>query len=222
VGPPRPSIRAVDLSDEHPCLTQLSSQAGTIGAGALSADSVNPAVALQPLHQGAITHRRCGKLPIAESTPKVIDHGGMVTLSMRVHPPVTPTVVLVMLVMPYLFRSQRSGGHAAGRDRWTSQYGRLCAGSYKVTPPGRSRATTSSTRPTDRPKDSSTRQAYGESDPAQDVSHILTGLRHVRGWIPCILPAAGRIAIAICSTGGGVRGVTGPLGQLRVGACPGA
>src|SRR3954447_11926858 len=27
-------------------------------------------------------------------------------------PPVTPTVVLVMLVMPYLFRSQRSGGHA--------------------------------------------------------------------------------------------------------------
>jgi len=55
--------------------------------------------------------------------------------------------------------------------------GAFCAGSYEVTPPGRLRATTSSAGPTDRPKDSSTRQAYGESDPAEDVSHILTGLR---------------------------------------------
>jgi hypothetical protein len=55
--------------------------------------------------------------------------------------------------------------------------GAFCAGSYKVTPPGRSRATTSSAGPTDRPKDSTSRQAYGESDPADDVSHILTGLR---------------------------------------------
>ena len=71
MGPPRPSIRAVDLDDEHPCLTELSSQPGTIGAGALNADSVNLAVALQPLHQGAITHRRCGKLAIAELAPDV-------------------------------------------------------------------------------------------------------------------------------------------------------
>jgi hypothetical protein len=85
VGPPRPSIRAVDLDDEDPCLTQLSSQAGTIGAGALDTDSVNLAVALQPLHQGAIGGRRCRKLPIAELTSKVIDHGGMVALSIRVH-----------------------------------------------------------------------------------------------------------------------------------------
>ena len=35
VGPPRPSIRAIDLDDEHPCLTELPSQAGTIAAGAL-------------------------------------------------------------------------------------------------------------------------------------------------------------------------------------------
>jgi len=46
------------------------------------------------------------------------------------------------------------------------------------------RATTSSAGPTDRPKDSSTRQAYRESDPAEDVSHILTGLRapHEGRW----------------------------------------
>jgi hypothetical protein len=56
--------------------------------------------------------------------------------------------------------------------------GASSAGSYEVTPPGRSRATTSSAGPTDRPKDSTTRQAYGESDPAEDVSqypHWRTG-----------------------------------------------
>src|SRR5688572_3747472 len=57
--------------------------------------------------------------------------------------------------------------------------GAFCAGSYEVTPPGRLRATTSSAGPTDRPKDSSTRQAYRESDPAEDVSHILTVLHGV-------------------------------------------
>src|SRR5829696_4367923 len=35
----------------------------------------------------------------------------------------------------------------------------------------------------------SLRQAYGESDPAEDVSHILTALRHVRGLDP--VPFAG-------------------------------
>src|SRR5215212_8432900 len=83
-----------------------------------------------------------------------------------------------MLVMPYLFRSQRSGGRTPRSGSMDKPVmGAFCAGSYEVTPPGRSRATTSSAGPTDRPKDSSTRQAYGESDPADDVSHILTGLR---------------------------------------------
>ena len=70
MGPPRPSIWTVDLDDEHPCLTELSSQPGTVGAGALNADSVNLAVALQPLHEGAIAGRRCGKLTIAELAPR--------------------------------------------------------------------------------------------------------------------------------------------------------
>jgi hypothetical protein len=56
--------------------------------------------------------------------------------------------------MPYLFRSLRSGGHAAVGIGGQASDGRLCAGSYEVTPPGRSRATTSSAGPTDRPKDS--------------------------------------------------------------------
>jgi hypothetical protein len=63
----------------------LSSQRGTVSAGALNPDSVNHAVALQPLHQGAITHRRCGKLTIAELAPEVIDHSGMVAVAMGVH-----------------------------------------------------------------------------------------------------------------------------------------
>ena len=59
------------------------------------------------------------------------------------------------------------------------------AGSYEVTPPGRSRAITPSAGPTDRPKDSTSRQAYGESDPAEDVSHILTGLREQSARVAC-------------------------------------
>jgi hypothetical protein len=83
-----------------------------------------------------------------------------------------------MLVMPYLFCSQRLGGRTLRSGSVDKPVmGAFCAGSYEVTPPGRLRATTSSAGPTDRPKDSSTRQAYGESDPAEDVSHILTGLR---------------------------------------------
>src|SRR5688500_3885028 len=84
-----------------------------------------------------------------------------------------------MLVMPYLFCSQRLGGRTLRSGSVDKPVmGAFCAGSYEVTPPGRLRATTSSAGPTDRPKDSSTRQAYGESDPAEDVSHILTGLRY--------------------------------------------
>jgi hypothetical protein len=82
--------------------------------------------------------------------------------------------------MPYLFCSQRLGGRTLRSGSVDKPVmGAFCAGSYEVTPPGRLRATTSSAGPTDRPKDSSTRQAYGESDPAEDVSHILTGLRDV-------------------------------------------
>jgi hypothetical protein len=67
-------------------------------------------------------------------------------------PAVTPTVVLVMLVMTYL--SVRSGQVGKpGRDRGQASDGCLCAGSYTVTPPSRSHAATSSTGPTDRPKD---------------------------------------------------------------------
>lgn len=57
MGPPRPSIRAVDLDDEHPCLAELSGQRGTVDAGALNTDSINRAVAVQPLHKGAIAGR---------------------------------------------------------------------------------------------------------------------------------------------------------------------
>src|SRR5688500_16784359 len=79
--------------------------------------------------------------------------------------------------MPYLFSSQRLGGRTLRSGSVDKPVmGAFCAGSYEVTPPGRLRATTSSAGPTDRPKDSSTRQAYRESDPAEDVSHILTGL----------------------------------------------
>ena len=121
MGPPRPSIRAVDLDDEHPCLTEMSSQAGTVGAGTLNADSIHHAVALQPLHQGAITHRRCGKLTIAELPPEVIDHGGMVALSMCVHATgdTNRGPCHAGHALPLPFAAVRWARR--GRDRWTSQ-----------------------------------------------------------------------------------------------------
>src|SRR4029453_5280519 len=54
VGTPRPSIRAVDLDDEYPCLPEMPSQRGTEAAGHPETDSIQLAVAVQPLHEGAI------------------------------------------------------------------------------------------------------------------------------------------------------------------------
>ena len=55
--------------------------------------------------------------------------------------------------------------------------GASSAGSYEVTPPGRSRASDAAHR-ADRStqRQQPTRQAYGESDPTGDATPILTGL----------------------------------------------
>src|SRR5687768_14283519 len=55
------------------------------------------------------------------------------------------------------------------------------AGSYEVTPPGRSRASDAAHR-ADRStqRQQPTRQAYGESYPTGDATPILTRLRHCR------------------------------------------
>jgi hypothetical protein len=76
--------------------------------------------------------------------------------------------------LPLPFAAVRWVHAAVGIGRQASD-GRLCAGSCQVTPPAV--RVQRRLRPTDRPKDSTSRQAYEESDPADDVSHILTGLR---------------------------------------------
>ncbi len=55
--------------------------------------------------------------------------------------------------------------------------GASSAGSYEVTPPGRSRASDAAHR-ADRStqRQQPTRQAYGESDPTGDATPILSGL----------------------------------------------
>ena len=60
--------------------------------------------------------------------------------------------------------------------------GAFCAGSYEVTPP-RPLACNDAFRRADgsTQRQQSLRQAYIESDPAEDVSHILTGLP-IGGW----------------------------------------
>jgi hypothetical protein len=67
--------------------------------------------------------------------------------------------------------------------------GAFCAGSYEVTPP-RPFACNDAFRRADgsTERQQSLRQAYEESDPTEDVTHILTGLRDWhrrrcgRGW----------------------------------------
>jgi hypothetical protein len=54
------------------------------------------------------------------------------------------------------------------------------AGSYEVTPPGRSRASDAAHRADgSTQRQQPTRQAYGASDPTGDATPILTGLRAV-------------------------------------------
>jgi hypothetical protein len=73
--------------------------------------------------------------------------------------------------------------------------GASSAGSYEVTPPGRSRAFDATHRAdgsTERQQP--TRQACGESDPMGDATHILTGLRTLP--VP-LLAALVRLAKAV-------------------------
>jgi len=59
--------------------------------------------------------------------------------------------------------------------------GASSAGSYEVTPPGRSRACDAAHRADgSTQRQQPTRQAYGESDPTGDATPILTGLRRKR------------------------------------------
>jgi hypothetical protein len=119
------------------------------------------------------------------------------------------------------------GGSAAGGDRRGAAevreggldkpvMGTFCAGSYEVTPPDRSRATTSSTGPTDRPKDSNPCVRLMESQTRRKTSSISSlaygnshgawvatgGLRHPRpelkhrepGLFGLVLATSGAVA----------------------------
>jgi hypothetical protein len=58
--------------------------------------------------------------------------------------------------------------------------GASSAGSYEVTPPGRSRTSDAAHRADgSTQRQQPTRQAYGESDPTGDATPILTGLWHI-------------------------------------------
>ena len=62
------------------------------------------------------------------------------------------------------------------------------AGSYEVTPPGRSRAYDAAHRADgSTQRQQPTRQAYGESDPTGDATPILTGLRSATPVRPLLL-----------------------------------
>jgi hypothetical protein len=91
--------------------------------------------------------------------------------------------------------------------------GALNARSYEVTPPSHSHALTPPTRPTNRSKDTKSRQAYGESDPVDDANYILTGLRAAR----LIISAAVRLWISLhgAATYSGVDRSRGGHGDTR-------
>ena len=126
------------------------------------------------------------KARIPYSTGEVLNHVAVSEDSGRPNSSARESALVVMLVIAVLLPFVRIGRHAAvGQDGQASD-GRLCAGSYKVTPPGRSRAY------------STTQQAISHRLPlaGQPVpgfifglgrskdSRIASGLRRVRptGW----------------------------------------
>jgi hypothetical protein len=89
-------------------------------------------------------------LTIAELASEVIDYGGMVALSVRVYAASDTNRLPCHAghALPLPFAAVRWAHAAVGIGGQASD-GAFCAGSYEVTPPGRSRATTSSAGPTD-------------------------------------------------------------------------
>jgi cytochrome c-type biogenesis protein CcmH/NrfG len=80
------------------------------------------------------------KARIPYSTGEVLNHVAVSEDSGRPNSSARESALVVMLVIAVLLPFVRIGRHAAvGQDGQASD-GRLCAGSYKVTPPGRSRA----------------------------------------------------------------------------------
>jgi hypothetical protein len=111
-------------------------------------------------------------------TPEVIDHGGMVAVAMRVHAAsdTNRRPCHAGHALPLPFAAVRWAHGAVGIGGQASDV-RLCAGSYEVTPP-RPFACNDVFRRADGSIQRQHRASgYGESDPAEDVSHILTGLR---------------------------------------------
>src|SRR5665648_152484 len=136
------------------------------------------AIRLQPVHQGSVAGRGRRKLSIAELATHGVERRAVVGLAVGVD---TAGDI------------RRCGGHAghcrpssvcpdrSARGGWAggqASDGRLCAGSYEVTPPDRARAKRH--HPTGRQierRTAKSRQAIGESDPAGGARYILTGYR---------------------------------------------
>jgi hypothetical protein len=92
--------------------------------------------------------------------------------------------------------------------------GASSAGSYEVTPPGRSRASDAAhqaERSTQRQQP--TRQAYGESDTTGDATPILTGLQAPCRWAPA---SVGRLGSLVRSRGEEMRPRLGQMSKNLV------
>jgi hypothetical protein len=124
--------------------------------------------------------------------PEVIDHGGMVALSMCVHATgdTNRRCCHAGHALPLLFAAVRCGTLRSGSvDK--PVMGAFCAGSYEVTPPGRLRAITPSARPTDRSEDSTSRQAMESQTrwKTSAISSLAYGAQTVSsGWLLHDLP----------------------------------
>jgi hypothetical protein len=172
------TVGAVHLDHGDTCGAQLPSQTRSVGPGPLHADPLKMAIRLQPAHQSSVAGRGRRKLSIAELATHGVERRCVVGLAVGVYT---------------AGNIRRCGGHAghcrpssvcpdrSARGGWAGRQasdGRLCAGSYEVTPPDRARAKRH--HPPGRripPRTANSRQAYGGSDPAGGARYILTGIR---------------------------------------------
>src|SRR6478672_7958334 len=123
----------------------MAGQPGTVGTGALHADRGDRAVLTQPRSQSTVARGGGRELPITAAW--------WVCPWVSIPPITTRVVGFVMLVMPCLFRWTGRVRHAAVGSVDKTVMGAWCAGSYEVTPPGRSRAVMLPAGSTDRSKD---------------------------------------------------------------------
>ena len=156
--PARLAVGTVDLDHLDAVSAQVTSQSGSVGAGALDADLVDLAVATHPRQQlGVALRGRSGRRGAHHMAGGGVDHHRDVNVGVGVHPARDVTDGFCHAHQVGSSALIQSGEHRAGREADKTAKGLIAAGSYEVTPPvGAGAGNPCERRPTVQPQDTET------------------------------------------------------------------